>query len=90
MIREAYEIAAGLFVSTVEQVTTHAMGAARVGEWTVRDLVGHTSRALLTVELYLAKPAAKRAVIRPVDYYLRAQAGLADPASVAHVGVRQG
>ena len=30
-----------------------------LGEWSVRDLVGHTSRALLTVEAY-ARPAGLR------------------------------
>ena len=29
--------------------------------------------------MYLAKPAAQREVMRPVDCFLRAQAGLADP-----------
>jgi len=29
-----------------------------LGEWDVRALVGHTSRSLLTVEAYLAQPAA--------------------------------
>jgi hypothetical protein len=29
-----------------------------LGEWTVGDLLGHTSRALVTVESYLDKPAA--------------------------------
>ena len=52
----------------------------------MRDLVGHARRALLTVELYLAEPAAQREVVRPVDYFLRAQVGLADPASVAARG----
>ena len=28
-----------------------------LGEWSVRDLVGHTSRSFLTVESYLATPA---------------------------------
>jgi hypothetical protein len=41
---------------------------------------------LLTVEMYLAEPATQREVMRPVDYFLRAQAGLADPASVAARG----
>ena len=40
--------------------------------------------------MYLAKPAAQREVMRPVDYYLRAQAGLADPASVAARGREAG
>jgi uncharacterized protein (TIGR03083 family) len=86
MIREAYESAAKWFVNTVEQIGATQWEQPGLGVWTVRDLVGHTSRALLTVELYLAQPAAQREVIRPVDYFLRAQAGLADPASVAARG----
>ncbi len=86
MIREAYESAAKWFVNTVEQIGATQWEQPGLGVWTVRDLVGHTSRALLTVELYLAQPAAQREVIRPVDYLLRAQAGLADPASVAARG----
>jgi len=90
MIREAYEGAAGLFVNTVEQVGPTQWEQPGLGIWTVRDLVGHASRALLTVELYLAKPAAQREVMRPVDYYLRARAGLADPGSVAARGREAG
>src|SRR6266852_1123605 len=90
MIREAYEIAAELFVNTVVQVGPTQWEQPGLGVWTVRDLVGHTSRALLTVEMYLAKPATQRQVIRPVDYFFRAQAGLADPASVAARGREAG
>jgi uncharacterized protein (TIGR03083 family) len=90
MIREAYESAAGVFVNTVEQVRSTQWEQPGLGVWTVRDLVGHTSRALLTVEMYLAKPAAQREVIRPVDYYLRVQASLADPGSVAARGREAG
>ena len=86
MIRAAYVDAAALFVATVEQVGPAQWEQSGLGVWTIRDLVGHTSRALLTVEMYLAKPAMQREVMRPVDYYLRAQAGLADPASVAARG----
>jgi uncharacterized protein (TIGR03083 family) len=90
MIREAYESAAGLFVNTVEQVGPTQWEQPGLGVWTVRDLIGHASRALLTVELYLANPAVQREVMRPVDYYLRAQAGLADPGSVAARGREAG
>jgi uncharacterized protein (TIGR03083 family) len=86
MIRAAYVDAAALFVDTVEQVGPAQWEQPGLGVWTIRDLVGHTSRALLTVEMYLAKPAMQREVMRPVDYYLRAQAGLADAASVAARG----
>jgi hypothetical protein len=40
--------------------------------------------------MYLAKPAMQREVMRPADYFLRAQAGLADPASVAARGREAG
>jgi uncharacterized protein (TIGR03083 family) len=90
MIRVAYMDAAALFVATVAQVDPAQWEQAGLGVWTIRDLVGHTSRALLTVEMYLAKPAMQRDVMRPVDYYLRAQAGIADPASVAARGREAG
>jgi len=86
MIREAYDAAAVFFVDTVEQIGAAQWEQPGLGVWTVRDLVGHTRRALLTVEMYLAEPATQREVMRPVDYFLRAQAGLADPASVAARG----
>ena len=86
MIREAYDAAAAFFVETVGQIGSTQWEQPGLGVWTVRDLVGHTSRALLTVETYLAQPATQRQVVRPVDYFLRAQAGLADPASVAARG----
>ena len=90
MMREAYEIAAGWFVNTVEQVGPTQWEQPGLGMWTVRDLVGRTSRALVTVELYLATPAVQREIMRPVDYLLRAQAGGADPASVAARGREAG
>ena len=86
MIREAYEAAATFFADTVGQIGPVQWEQPGLGVWTVRDLVGHTSRALLTVEMYLAKPATQREVMRPGDYFLRAQAALADPASVASRG----
>ena len=86
MIREAYEAAAAFFVNTVGHIGPGKWEQPGLGVWTVRDLVGHTSRALLTVEMYLGKPATQRQILRPVDYFFRAQAGLADPASVAARG----
>jgi hypothetical protein len=86
MIRKAYDAAAAFFVDTVGQIGATQWEQPGLGVWTVRDLVGHTSRALLTVEMYLAELATQREVMRPVDYFLRAQAGLADPASVAARG----
>lgn len=56
-----------------------------LGEWDVRSLVGHTSRALLTVEQYLDRPAASVDVESAVDYY-RATRGPARGPEVAARG----
>jgi uncharacterized protein (TIGR03083 family) len=40
-----------------------------LGAWDVRALVGHTSRSLLTVEMYLARPAAAVEVASAGDYF---------------------
>jgi uncharacterized protein (TIGR03083 family) len=90
MIRDAYEQAATLFVETVAQVGTIQWNLVALGEWTVRDLVGHTNRALLTVETYLDTPSETVDVTRPTDYFLRAKASLADPAAVAARGREAG
>ena len=59
MSREAYEEIARLFVSVVERIPEEKWGDHGLGEWTVRDLVGHASRAMLTVETYTAKPSTE-------------------------------
>jgi Mycothiol maleylpyruvate isomerase N-terminal domain len=51
-----------------------------LGEWDVRALVGHTSRSLLTVETYLASPAASVEIPSAADYYRATKAVAADPA----------
>lgn len=90
MIRAAYADASTLFVQTVGHIAPSQWEQTGLGVWTLRDLVGHTSRALLTVEMYLAQPAAQREVLRPVDYYLRVPGGLANVASVAARGREAG
>jgi uncharacterized protein (TIGR03083 family) len=90
MIRDAYEQAATLFVETVAQVGAAQWNLVALGEWTVRDLVGHTNRALLTVDTYLDTPSETVEVTRPTDYFLRAKASLADPAAVAARGREAG
>lgn len=52
----------------------------------MRDLVGHTSRALLTVETYLGKPVAAVEVTSPVDYFRLSLASVGDPVAVAQRG----
>jgi hypothetical protein len=50
-----------------------------LGDWDVRALVGHTSRALLTVETYLARPAAAVDVPTAVEYFRKAKVAAAGP-----------
>ena len=90
MILEAYAQAAQLFVDTVTQVHDTQWDSPGLGEWSVRELVGHTHRALLTVETYLDKPSATVDLERPVDYFVRAKASLGDPAAVAARGREAG
>src|SRR3954462_14113736 len=50
-----------------------------LGEWDVRALVGHTSRSLLTVETYLARPVETVEVPSTADYYHATRAITAGP-----------
>jgi uncharacterized protein (TIGR03083 family) len=86
MIREAYASAARWFAATVAQIAPGQWEHAALGEWNVRDLTGHTARALLTVETYLDTPADRVELGRPAEYFVRALDSLADPAAVAARG----
>lgn len=75
-------------------VDVAAAGASRwddiaLGEWTVRDLTGHASRALLTVEEYLDQDIASASLTSPVEYF-RVMAAHVDPADVAQRGREAG
>jgi hypothetical protein len=84
----AFEAATRWFVSVTAGIAERAAGESVIwnevglGEWTVRDLVGHTSRALFTIENYLdlaaeedaAGVAAPIEVTSPAAYYDRALA----------------
>ena len=83
--RKAFEQAVRWFASGVHAGAGHWDEPA-LGEWTVRDLVGHTSRAMLTVEAYLGNPAASVEVDSPVDYFSVVLAAGGDPAAVAQRG----
>ena len=80
----AFADAAGWFVRTAALVDDR-WDAPGLGEWDVRALVGHTSRSLLTVEAYLARPAAAVDVPSPAGY-LRATRSIAAGAEVAQRG----
>jgi uncharacterized protein (TIGR03083 family) len=82
--RRAFTEAAGWFVRTAALVGDR-WNSPGLGEWDVRALVGHTSRSLLTVEAYLARPAESVDVPSPADY-VRATRTIAAGAAVAERG----
>jgi len=80
--RTAFADAAGWFARTAALVGDR-WDRPGLGERDVRALVGHTSRALATVETYLARPAAAVDVASAADYFRATRAVAADPAVTA-------
>ncbi|KQO46343.1 MULTISPECIES: maleylpyruvate isomerase N-terminal domain-containing protein [unclassified Frigoribacterium] len=90
-VRDAFGAAARWFAETVHELDRPPAPweAPALGAWSRRDLVGHTSRALLTVEQYL-RPGSSDSDRRPVDYYRAVRGGRADPDEVAERGRQAG
>jgi uncharacterized protein (TIGR03083 family) len=86
--RRAFADGAEWFVSMVAVVGDRWTGPG-LGEWDIRSLIGHTSRSLLTVEAYLARPAPAVDLEAPTDYF-RATAATARGADVATRGREAG
>ena len=82
--RRSFGDAAQWFLSTVARVGDR-WDSPGLGEWDVRALVGHTSRSFLTVETYLARPAATVEVGSPSGYFSATRAA-ASPEAVAARG----
>jgi len=89
-IRQGFHDAAALFVDSVSRVPVDAWDRPGLGEWTIRALVGHTSRALVTVETYLEAGADTVAIVGPADYFLSALASPTAAAAVAERGRQAG
>ena len=85
-IRETYLEAGEFFGGVVDKIDIDGFEAPALGEWMVRDLIGHTYRAFTTVLSYSATPGDKVELERPVDYFLTALNSLADPKQVAERG----
>lgn len=72
--RDVYELfadAAHWFADLVGQIPADAWSRPGLGLWDVRALTGHASRALITVDTYLDRPATEVQVPNPEDYYLQ-------------------
>jgi Mycothiol maleylpyruvate isomerase N-terminal domain len=80
--RTAFADAAGWFVRTAALVGER-WEQPGLGEWDVRALAGHTSRSLLTVEVYLARPAPAADIASPAGYFLATRVAAAGPAVAA-------
>lgn len=89
-VLEAFEAAAGSFVDLVGRAGQAGGGWDRpgLGRWDLRALVGHTSRALVTVATYLDQPA-EREVLPSAAAYL-AGAARTDGEAVFARGVAAG
>jgi uncharacterized protein (TIGR03083 family) len=74
----------------VAQVPDDAWDGPGLGEWTLRDLVGHTSRSLVTVIDYFARPVAEEVVPSASAYYVAIKAGTFDAAAVTERGRQAG
>lgn len=80
--RRAFTDAARWFVRTAALVGGR-WDRPGLGEWDVRALVGHTTRSLLTVEAYVARPATVVEVASAAEYFRVTSATAADPAVAA-------
>jgi uncharacterized protein (TIGR03083 family) len=92
-IKSDYLGAAAGFLELIRQVPGSAWSQPALGEWDVRGLAGHASRALTTVENYLeaagSAPAAGKRVDGPVAYYLAVR-GSTTPDAIAQRGRETG
>jgi uncharacterized protein (TIGR03083 family) len=64
-----YTSAARAFAGLVRAIPESAWEGPGLGEWDLRALVGHMSRSLITVSIYLQSPASREDVASPADYY---------------------
>ncbi len=63
--RAAFEL-----VDLIALVPTERLDGPGLGEWTLRELIGHTSRAMSTVVRYLEQPAPFEPTVHSASEYL--------------------
>lgn len=86
-IRGTYADTARCCADLVDRIPPDAWDGPGLGEWDLRSLVGHTSRALSTVITYLPRPAAAEQVPSTAAYFqLALGSGGTDPAAVTDRG----
>lgn len=90
--RRAFQEAADWFESVVERVVSSGapLGGPGLGDWSLRDLIGHTSRALVTVCDYVDPVHREVAGWSTADYFRLVRESRADPGAVAERGREAG
>jgi uncharacterized protein (TIGR03083 family) len=79
------------FIDVVAQIRPDQWDQPGLGVWDVRSLIGHTTRAILTVENYLTLDEPDRATISRAEmYYTAVYAEYTDPQAAAQRGVDAG
>lgn len=68
--RHSFRRAAEGFAELVATIPADAWEQPALGVWSVRELVGHASRALTTVEQYLGRTAEGSLVDGPIGYFV--------------------
>ncbi|HLI15380.1 MAG TPA: maleylpyruvate isomerase family mycothiol-dependent enzyme [Acidimicrobiales bacterium] len=81
--RERFVEASAYLLEVAAEVASDQWSLPALGEWSVRDLLGHASRALSTVTEYLGQPA-ERAELTAAGYLVAASG--ADRAAIAARG----
>jgi uncharacterized protein (TIGR03083 family) len=76
--------------AVVSEIPDHLWDGPGLGEWTLRDLVGHTSRSLVTVVDYFARPVGEEVAHSASAYYTAISAGSFDAAAVTQRGREAG
>ena len=84
-IREAYLESAEFFAQLVDGVDVDGWEGHALGQWTLRDLAGHTYRSISTVVGYSEKPAPKVDVESSTQWILNVRQN-ANPDRVAELG----
>ena len=84
-IREAYLESAEFFAKLVDGVDIDAWEDHALGQWTLRDLAGHTYRSISTVVGYSEKPASQVDVESSTQWILNVRQN-AKPDRVAELG----
>ncbi|WP_347353528.1 maleylpyruvate isomerase N-terminal domain-containing protein [Intrasporangium sp.] len=85
-----YLEAASTFADLVARIAPSAYDGPGLGVWDLRALVGHTSRALVTVLTYLDRPADTEASESPEQYYAVAARLSTDGDAIVERGRRAG